>query len=35
LLIRLGRQGEVRSLFGQVRWQGDLEKSRRGRALPE
>jgi Arc/MetJ family transcription regulator len=35
LLIRLGRQGEVRSLFGQLRWEGDLEDSRRGRALPE
>lgn len=35
LLIQLKRQGEVRSLFGQVRWEGDLDQSRAGRALPE
>ena len=35
LLIRLKRQGEVRGLFGQVRWEGDLDQSRAGRALPE
>ncbi len=35
LLIRLKRQSEVRSLFGQVRWEGDLDQSRAGRALPE
>ncbi len=35
LLIRLKRQAEVQSLFGQVRWDGDLEESRAGRALPE
>jgi Arc/MetJ family transcription regulator len=35
LLIRLGRQGEVRSLFGRVRWDGDLNEGRRGRVLPE
>jgi Arc/MetJ family transcription regulator len=31
LLIRLRRQDAVRSLFGQVRWEGDLETSRLGR----
>ncbi len=35
LLIRLMRQADVRSLFGQVRWEGDLDESRAGRALPE
>jgi Arc/MetJ family transcription regulator len=35
LLIRLGRQAEVRSLFGRVRWDGDLDEGRRGRARPE
>lgn len=35
LLIRLKRQADVRSLFGKVRWEGDLDKSRAGRALPE
>ena len=35
LLIRLKRQGEVRSLFGRVRWEGDLDESRAGRTLPE
>jgi Arc/MetJ family transcription regulator len=35
LLIRLKRQAEVRSLFGQVHWDGDLNESRGGRALPE
>lgn len=31
LLIKLGRQDAVRSLFGQVRWEGDLNASRLGR----
>ncbi len=31
LLITLKRQGEVAALFGTVRWEGDLEESRRGR----
>lgn len=31
LLITLKRQGEVAELFGTVRWEGDLEESRRGR----
>jgi Arc/MetJ family transcription regulator len=35
LLIRLKRQADVRALFGQVRWEGDLDESRAGRALPE
>ena len=35
LLIRLKRQADVRALFGQVRWEGDLDESRTGRALPE
>jgi len=35
LLIRLKRQGEVRSLFGQVRWKGDLDEGRLGRTPPE
>jgi len=35
LLIRLKGQGEVRSLFGQVRWEGDLDDSRLGRSRPE
>ncbi|MCP5364179.1 MAG: type II toxin-antitoxin system VapB family antitoxin [Hyphomicrobiales bacterium] len=35
LLIQLKRQAEVRSLFGQVRWEGDLNESRGGCALPE
>lgn len=35
LLIRLKRQADVRSLFGKVRWEGDLDKSCAGRALPE
>ena len=28
LLVRLNRQGEVRSLFGQVRWEGNLDDGR-------
>lgn len=35
LLIRLKRQGEVLSLFGQVRWEGTLDESRLGRSSPE
>ena len=35
LLIRLKDQAEVRSLFGQVRWEGDLDDSRLARPLPE
>jgi Arc/MetJ family transcription regulator len=35
LLIQLKRQADVRSLFGQVRWEGDLDESRAGRTLPE
>jgi len=35
LLIRLNRQDEVRSLFGQVRWEGDLDEGRLGRTSPE
>jgi Arc/MetJ family transcription regulator len=35
LLIQLKHQAEVRSLFGQVRWEGDLDESRLGRTLPE
>lgn len=31
LLITLKHQAEVKELFGTVRWQGDLEQSRRGR----
>lgn len=33
LLITLKRQAEVKELFGAVRWQGDLEQSRRGRVV--
>lgn len=35
LLVRLKRQGEVRSLFGQVRWEGDLDEGRLGRSPPK
>ena len=31
LLVKLGRQAEVKQLFGKVRWQGDLDESRGGR----
>jgi Arc/MetJ family transcription regulator len=31
LLIKLKEQERVGDLFGKVRWQGDLEESRRGR----
>lgn len=31
LLIKFKRQGEVKALFGQVRWEGRLQESRRGR----
>ncbi len=32
LLIKLRRQAEVKQLFGKVRWEGDLDESRRGRS---
>ncbi|MCU0895763.1 MAG: type II toxin-antitoxin system VapB family antitoxin [Rhodospirillales bacterium] len=35
LLIRLKRQEQVRALFGQVRWAGDLDASREGRTADE
>lgn len=35
LLIRLKRQEQVRALFGQVRWEGDLAASREGRTAVE
>lgn len=35
LLIRLKGQAEVRSLFGQVRWEGDIDDGRLGRLTPE
>jgi Arc/MetJ family transcription regulator len=28
LLVRLGRQGEVRRLRGRLRWEGDLDAQR-------
>ena len=31
LLVRLREQEQVRELFGKVRWEGDLERSPRGR----
>ena len=31
LLIKLHRQQQVRSAFGQYRWRGNLGQSRRGR----
>jgi Arc/MetJ family transcription regulator len=31
LLIKLKEQERIGDLFGKVRWQGDLEESRRGR----
>lgn len=31
LLIKFKRQGEVKALFGQVRGEGNLDESRRGR----
>jgi Arc/MetJ family transcription regulator len=33
LLIRLKGEAEVLSLFGQVRWQGDLDDGGRGLTL--
>ena len=30
-LVRLRRQGQVRQLRGQLRWEGDLDASREGR----
>ncbi len=35
LLIRLKRQEQVRALLGQVRWEGDLAASRKGRTADE
>lgn len=35
LLIRLRQQDAVRSLFGRVRWDGDLEGSRLGRTAAD
>lgn len=35
LLVKLKGQGDVRSLFGRVRWEGDLDDSRLGRPNPE
>ncbi len=29
LLVRLGRQGDVKRLKGQLRWEGDLDELRR------
>lgn len=31
LLVKLKRQERVGALFGKVRWEGDLDQSRRGR----
>lgn len=33
LMVKLRRQGQVRSAFGKYRWRGDLAKSRRGRGI--
>ena len=35
LLVQTRAQGKIRRLRGKVRWEGDLEKSRRGRRLNE
>jgi Arc/MetJ family transcription regulator len=35
LLIRLKQQEQVRALFGQIRWEGDLDASRLGRNSDE
>lgn len=35
LLIRLRQQDAVRSLFGRVRWEGDLDASRLGRTAAD
>ncbi len=32
LLVKLRRQAEVKQLFGNVRWKGDLDESRGGRS---
>jgi Arc/MetJ family transcription regulator len=31
LMVRLRRQGEVRTAFGKYRWRGNLAESRKGR----
>jgi len=33
LLIRLGRQKDIRRLRGKLRWEDDLEASRLGRSI--
>jgi Arc/MetJ family transcription regulator len=33
LMIRLHRQEDVRSAFGQYRWSGNLSQSRKGRGI--
>jgi Arc/MetJ family transcription regulator len=33
-LVRLKRQEDILSLVGKVRWEGDLDESRRDRELP-
>jgi Arc/MetJ family transcription regulator len=33
LVVQLKRQEEIRSLFGKVRWEGDLNEMREGRFL--
>jgi Arc/MetJ family transcription regulator len=35
LLIKLKRQDEVKALFGQIRWEGDLDESRLARTPSE
>ncbi len=35
LLVRLKGQAEVRSLFGQIRWEGNLDEGRLGRSRTE
>jgi hypothetical protein len=33
LMIKLRRQEDVRSAFGQYRWSGNLSQSRKGRGI--
>lgn len=33
LMIRLRRQGEIRTAFGKYRWRGNLAQSRKGRGV--